>query len=256
MTVCPPGPESAAAEGDDSGLCHFQRFYQTSRLQLVQQAKADLCLAVQADCLCLGELLRGSSHRDSAGENCPYCQSTEEGAKLHTVSQKCGSGEYHVCLLIDHCEVDTLVQVGVTKNALLTTRLRLSKYISHILNSGDIERERMAGITKALCSLLGSEQTNLRNVANTGYPTLLCPHLGHLQLQQGWGDLFSNLSKIGSAVGHHQTRHSQLAALIFLYKRCIPDAESNWHYYLHTEDENEESEILHSVFTGCFEDEA
>lgn len=256
MTVRPPGPESAAAEEGDAGLCHFQRFYQTSRLQLVQQAKADLWLAVQADCLCLGEPLRGSSQRDSAGENCPYRQSTEEGAELHTVSRKCGSGECRVCLLIDHCEVDTLVQVGVTKNALLTTRLRLSKFISHILNSGDIEHERMAAITKALCSLLGCQQTKLRNVANTGYLTLLCPRLGRLQLQRGWGDLFSNLSKIGSAVGHHQTRRCQLAALIFLRKKCIPDAESNWHYYLQTEDENEESEILRSVFAGCFEDEA
>ena len=158
-------------------------------------------------------------------------------------------------MLIDHCEVDTLVQVGVTKNAQLTTRLRMSKYIAHILNAGDIVQERMAAITKALCSLLGCGQTKLRNVANTGFLTLLCPRLVRLQLQQGWGDLFSNLSKIGSAVGHHQTPRSQLAALIFLRKRCIPDAESNWHYYLQTENEHEETEILDSVFSGCFEDE-
>ena len=229
VTVCPPGTEDV-----DAG-----------------EAKGNLWTAVQPDCVCLGQPLRGSSQSDSPGENCPYHQGTDEGAEIHTVGRKCGTQECRVCLLIDHCELDTLVQVGVTKNALLTTRLRLSKYIAYILNSGDIHQERMATITKALCSLLGCEQTK-----NTGFLNLLCPRLGRLQLQRGWGDIFSNLSKIASAVGHHQTHRSQLAALIFLRKRCIRDAESNWHYYLQTDDGDEETEILNSVFSGCFEDEA
>ena len=254
MTVQPPGSESEN-DGDDPSLRHFQRSYQTDRLQLVKQAKGDLWAAAQADCLCLGEPLRGSSQRSSAGENCPYHQSTDEGAELHTVNRKCGNQECRVCLLIDHCEVDSLVELGVSKNAQLTTRLRLSKHIAHILNSGDIGQERMAEITKALCSLLGCGQTKLRNVANTGFLTLLCPRLCRLQLHRGWGNLWSTLSKIGSAVGHHESRRSQLAALIFLRKRCILDAESNWHYYLQSEDENEEEEILESVFSACFQDE-
>ena len=256
VTVRPPGTEDVDAGDVDPRLRDFERSSQTVRLQTVQQAKGNLWTAVRPDCVCLGEPLRGSSQRDSPGENCPYYQGTEEGAEIHTIPQKCGSQECGVYLLIDHCELDTLVQVGVTKNALLTTRLRLSKYIAHILNSGDIQQERMATITKALCSLLGCEQTKLRNVANTGFLTLLCPRLGRLQLERGWGNIFSNLSKIGSAVGHHETHRSQLAALIFLRKRCVHDPESNWHYYLQTEDEEEETEILNSVFSGCFEDES
>ena len=50
VTVCPPGTEDV-----DAG-----------------EAKGNLWTAVQPDCVCLGQPLRGSSQSDSPGENCPY----------------------------------------------------------------------------------------------------------------------------------------------------------------------------------------
>ena len=157
-------------------------------------------------------------------------------------------------MLIDHCELPPHIELGVSKNATLTAKLQMSKYIAHILNSGQIDAEPMAIITKSLCVLLSCKQTTLRNIANTGFLTLLCPYLECVQLQKGWGTLWPNLSKIGSAVGHHQGHRNQVAALIFMRKKCIQEPESNWHFYLQTEDADEEREIMDTVFSGCFDE--
>ena len=112
VTVRPPGTEDVDAGDVDPRLRDFERSSQTVRLQTVQQAKGNLWTAARADCVCSGAPLRGSSQPDSPSENCPYHQGTEEGAEIHSVRRKCGSQECRVCLLIDHCELDTLVQVA------------------------------------------------------------------------------------------------------------------------------------------------
>lgn len=240
-----------------SPLERFQTAYRTLRPEETRQAKKDLWSACKADCMCTSEpAAGGSSQETDGGDNCPYCQSSDEGAELHTVRRLCGYQECRVCLLIDHCEEASLLQMGLSKNARLTNLLQFSQFIAHVLNSGDIDVERLKAITNALCSLLCCKSTRLRNVANTGFLTMLCPRLHCVQLQKGWGNLWSNLSKIGTAVGHHESRRSQLAALIFIRRKCILEAENSWNYYLQSEDEREERDIIEDVFNGCFEEES
>ena len=222
----------------------------------MKQAKKQLWDASKADCLCEADSSTRSSQGTQPGENCPYCQAAEEGAQICNVARKCGNQECRVCELVDHCEIPALVLMGVNRNDRLTALLQLSRYLVHILNSSDIDQERMAIITNALCSLLCCKQTKLRNVANTGFLAELCPNLVHVQLSTGWANLWSNLSKIASAVGHHQNRRSQLAALIFIREKCLPEPENHWHYYLQSEDEIEEQEVREAVFHECFEEEA
>jgi len=78
----------------------------------------------------------------------------------------------------------------------------------------------------------------------------MCPHLKHLHLQKGWGDVWSNLSKVASAVGHHGDRRSQLAALMFVRKKCIA-ADNKWLWFLQSEDLEEEQRIDQEVFRAA-----
>ena len=241
---------------EDSRLRRFQQHFHTLHTTEVEKARQDLWDASKSDCLCLDQPLgsRGSQGTDP-GEDCPYVRASTEGGEIKDVNRPCQNLECRVCLLMGHCELPSHVELGVSKNAILTAKLKMSKYIAHILNSGDIDADRMATITAALCVLLSCKQTTLRNVANAGFLTMMCPYLECLQLHKGWGALWSNLSKIGSAVGHHEGRRNQVATLLFVRKKCILAPESDWHFYLQTGEEEEEREIMDSVFAGCFDEE-
>ena len=113
----------------------------------------------------MSELAGSFLQEPDAGEDCPYCRITDKGGELDTVSRKCRAQDCHVCMLIDHCELLSCIELGMNKNASLATKLQMSKHVAHISNSGEIDAEPMAVITKALCLLLSCKQTTLKNIA-------------------------------------------------------------------------------------------
>ncbi|XP_078363540.1 uncharacterized protein LOC144647736 [Oculina patagonica] len=237
---------------EDPRVRRLQQRFHTVHTAAVEKARQELWDASKSDCLCLSEPHGGNSSQGTdPGDDCPYVRMSDEGGEIRNVNRLCRNTECRICGLMDYCELTSHVELGVSKNASLTAKLQVSKHIAHLLNSGDIDDDRVAAITEALCTLLSCKRTKLRNVANTGFLTMLCPFLECVQLQSGWGTLWSNLSKIGSAVGHHKGRRNQVAALLFVRKKCILAPESNWHFYLQT-DEEEEREIMDTVFAGCF----
>ncbi|KAL9989677.1 hypothetical protein ACROYT_G004247 [Oculina patagonica] len=237
---------------EDPRVRRFQQRFHTVHTAAVEKARQELWDASKSDCLCLSEPHGGNSSQGTdPGDDCPYVRMSDEGGEIRNVNRLCRNTECRICGLMDYCELTSHVELGVSKNASLTAKLQVSKHIAHLLNSGDIDDDRVAAITEALCTLLSCKRTKLRNVANTGFLTMLCPFLECVQLQSGWGTLWSSLSKIGSSVGHHKGRRNQVAALLFVRKKCILAPESNWHFYLQT-DEEEEREIMDTVFAGCF----
>ena len=234
---------------DNPRLRHFQQSFHTVHTTWVVKEKQDLWDASESECLCSPESQGGNSQGTDPSKDCPYVRMNDEGGEIHNVNHLCRNIECRICSLMDNCELTSHVELGVRKNASLMAKLKISKHIAHLLNSVEIDADRVAAITEALCVLLSCKQTNL---ANTGFLTMLCPYLECLQLQRGWGALWFNLSKISSAVSHHEGRRNQLAALLFVRKKCILAPESNWHFYLQTEDKEEEREITNSVFAGCF----
>ena len=110
----------------------------------------------------------------------------------------------------------TLAALGLKRNKHLTALLELAPSIAHCLNSDELPNERRAQFVNAFCELLNCSKTKVQFVFHAGFLCVVCPKLKHLQLERGWGDVWANLSKIGSAIGYHISHQSQLAALIFL----------------------------------------
>lgn len=230
-----------------------QRVWTTYRQVRSQEAKSamqSLWMECQADCTCLGTPVgSGPASQDA---NCPYCLCTEQGEEVHTVARICGNTECRICALINKCDLGDGIRAGVSKNSRLTALLDLSQYIATLLNSTDLPEERRSSITHALCCICSCKITRLRNMANVGFLTELCPHLKLLQLQKGWGDFWNQLSKLGTAIGYHQNRESQIAALIYIRRQCIRDVNSHWHWYLQSDDLAKEQHLNCTVFDGCF----
>ena len=69
---------------------------------------------------------------------------------------------------------------------------------------------------KSCLYLFGSSSSRLPHIANTDMLIILCLQLWHLLLKKGWGDVWCNLSKIASAIGHYTDNCSQIPALMFI----------------------------------------
>ncbi|KAJ7354934.1 hypothetical protein OS493_029043 [Desmophyllum pertusum] len=190
-----------------------------------KSALQDLWVACRADCMCLGTpagVDASSSSQASQDVNCPYVL----------------------------CDLGNAISFGVNKNNRLTAMPELSQYIAAVLHSTEITEERRSAMSGALSCLLGCQATKLRNVANVGFLTELCPRLLSLQLQKGWGNLWGQLSKLSTALGYHQDHESHVAVLIFLRRQCVPD--DNWHWFLQSDDRAMEQRLHQTTFTGCF----
>lgn len=189
--------------------------------------------------------------QDDRDHNCPYCISDDEGTDLATVKSKCqNEEECAVCILMNKLDKPTLTALGLKRNERLTAMLEIAPSITECLNAHEVPDDRRQLLSEAFCDLLSCCRTKLRFVANVGVLVKMCPHLKHLHLQKGWGDVWSNLSKVASAVGHHGDRRSQLAALMFVRKKCIA-ADNKWLWFLQSEDLEEEQRIDQEVFRAA-----
>ena len=146
---------------------------------------------------------------------------TKEGGDVEGVVEQCLNQDCIVCQLMKKLDPLTLVGLGLKCNPHLAAMLELAPSIARLLNSGETPEERRPTLVHALRELLGCSVTKLRSVANVGFLCMLYLPLKHLQLERGWRDVWSHLSKVGTAIGHHEDRQSQLAALIFLLQRCV-----------------------------------
>ena len=189
-------------------------------------------------------------------QDCPYVLCDESGREVDQVSERCENQQCTACELMNKLDRPTLIGLGLKRNEKLTALLQLAPSIAHCLNSGEVSNERRAEFVKAFLELLGCGKSKLRQVANAGFLCMLCPNLKHLQLERGLGDVWANLSKIGSAIGYHTSHQSQLAALVFLVRRCVRGADNKWSWYLQPGDSVEEQRILREDFAGCYDETA
>ena len=68
-----------------------------------------------------------------------------------------------------------------------------------------------------VCGICCCKLTRLKNMANVDFRSEPDPHLRYRQLPKGWGDFWSQLSKLGTAdPSYHQDHKSQITALIYL----------------------------------------
>lgn len=228
--------------------------YREVRDQTVAAKVCSLWTTWKRNCTCLGE----PAVRPSQGEedqNCPYCLCDEEGGDVERVAEQCLNQDCLVCQFMNKLDRPTLVGLGLKRNQRLAAMLELAPSIARLLNSGETPEERRPSLVNALRELLGCSSTKLRSVANAGFLCMLCPRLKHLQLERGWGDVWSHLSKLGTAIGHHEDRQSQLAALVFLLRRCVRGEDQRWLWYLQPDDPEEQQRILAQVFAGCFSEQ-
>ena len=207
----------------------------------------DVWTASRADCTCLGEPATRDS-QDDGDQNCPYCLCQEAGGNVANVRDKCQNANCTACTLMNKLDQRTITALGFKRNERLTAMLELAPLITECLNTGDIAEDRRTQLSRAFEDILSCSSSRLRYVANTGMLIMLCPRLRHLLLQKGWGDVWCNLSKIASAIGHHTDHWSQIAALVFIRRRCIPDTNSKWLWFLQSEDPAQEREIDRTVF--------
>ena len=221
--------------------------YQGLRTTTVNGGVQEIWQACKANCMCLGEAITASSQGPEPDENCVYRVVDEEGGSVSTVSSSCRNADCRVCLLMNKLDKPTLIALGMKRNERLTAMLQLSPFIAHQLNSGEVPEDRRKVLVQAFCELLSCSTTRLRNVANVGFLVMLCPHLLFLNLERGWGNVWSNLSKVATAVGYHGDRRSQLAALVFMRRRCVPDG-NRWLWFLQTDNREEEREVNEAIF--------
>lgn len=232
---------------DEARQAAALRHYEEIRDRNVKRRIQELWTASQADCTCIGEPITRAS-QDDTDQNCPYRLAIEEGGDITTTTSKCVNEiGCSVCTMMNKLDKPTLAALGLKRNERLTAMLELAPSIAHCLNSGEIPEERRQVLTEAFLDLLSCGKTKLRYVANVGFLVMICPRLKHLHLEKGWGDVWCNLSKVATAIGHHVDRHSQLAALIFMRQRCITDSSSKWFWYFQSEDPNEQT-INQEVF--------
>lgn len=240
----------------DETLQQIRQEYRRVHREEVKSALQGLWTACQADCTCHGTSRANSSSQASQDENCPYCIATEQSVEVHELTRNCENTECRVCVLMNHCDLADAVAAGVNKNLRFAAQLSLSEYMATILNSTELSDERRSTITEALCDLCSCKITKLRNMANVGFLTEFCPRLKLLQLQRGWGDFWKELSTVGTAIGYHQDRESQVATLIYLRRQCIRDENSHWLWYLRSDDIALEERLNRTVFAGCTAQEA
>lgn len=191
-----------------------------------------------------------------ADQNCPYVLCDQRGGEVDQVLERCANAECTPRELMNKLDRLTLLRFGLKRNERLAAHLEVAPSIAHCLNSGELPSARRAEFVDAFCELLGCGSTKVRFVANVGFLCMVCPNLKHLQLERGWGDVWSNLSKIGSAIGYHTGHQSQLAALVFLVRRCVRGADNKWKWYLQPGDREAEQRILREDFAGCYDDTA
>ena len=166
---------------------------------------------------------------------------------MREVHGTCRNTECNVCILMNTLDQPTLVALGMKRNERLSAMLQLSPFLAQQLNSGEVPEDRRKVLAEAFSYLLGCSATKLRNVANVGFLVMLCPRLVYLNLERGWGNVWSNLSKIASAVGYHQNHRSQLAALVFMRRRCIAE-NSSWAWFLQSIEHAEEDALAREIF--------
>lgn len=219
----------------------------------VSRRVRDLWTATKTECTCHGEAVVRPSQGDG-DQNCPYRLCDERGGEVDQVWQTCENEQCTPCELMNKLDKPTLVGLGLKRNERLAAHLEIATSITNCLNFGDLPNERKAELVDAFCDLLGCGKTKVRFVANVGFLCMVCPNLKHLQLERGWGDVWANLSKIGSAIGYHTSPQSQLAALVFLVRRCVRGADNKWPWYLQLGDREEEQRILREDFAGCYDE--
>lgn len=224
-----------------------QQSYRNERVQEVQHRVSDVWSARKSDCTCCAEAIRRPSQGDK-DYDCPYCICDDEGGDIPTVTTKCqNEEECAVCMLMNKLDEPILTALGMKRNERLSAMLELAPSIAESLNSGDVPEDRRRLLSEAFCDLLSCSRTKLRFVANVGFLAMICPNLRHLHLKKGWGDVWCNLSKVASAVGHHGDQRSQVAALMYVRQRCI--AENNkWLWFLQSKDLTQERRIEQEVF--------
>ena len=164
------------------------------------------------------------------------------------VRTKCQNPTCSICMLVNKLDQPTITALGLKRNERLAAMLEFAPLIAQCLNGGQIPEDRRVLLCKALEDILSCSATRLRYIANAGMLVMLRPRLQHLLLQRGWGDVWCNLSKIASAIGHHSDHHSQIAALMYVRRRCIPESNNRWLWFLQPEDPTEEEEIDRTVF--------
>ena len=207
----------------------------------------DVWTATGADCTCLGEPVVRDS-QDEEDQSCPYCLCQEGGGDMADVRTKCQNPTCSICMLVNKLDQPTITALGLKRNQRLAAMLEFAPLIAQCLNGGQIPEDRRILLCKALEDILSCSATRLRYIANAGMLVMLRPRLQHLLLQRGWGDVWCNLSKIASAIGHHSDHHSQIAALMYIRRRCIPESNNRWLWFLQPEDPTEEEEIDRTVF--------
>lgn len=226
-------------------------YYRQVRDKTVCEGVTSVWAAMKADCMCLADAI-GSSSQGSTDANCPYCIRDEEGGDVSSVTSRCHNQECNVCLMMNKLDKSMLAAVGLKRNERLTVMLELAPGIARCLNSGEVPPDRRQVLVEAFCKLLSCSRTKLRFVGNVGFLVMVCPRLKHLQLEKGWGEVWCNLSKVASAIGYHDSLNSQLAALMFMREKCIPDRENKWKWYLDSQQEVEQ-QINREIFGGQFQ---
>ena len=223
--------------------------FQTLRGEKVDEKLQQVWQACRPDCMCHGEAPTHCSQGSSAelDVNCVYCLGDEQGASMREVHGTCRNTECNVCILMNTLDQPTLVALGMKRNERLSAMLQLSPFLAQQLNSGEVPEDRRKVLAEAFSYLLGCSATKLRNVANVGFLVMLCPRLVYLNLERGWGNVWSNLSKIASAIGYHQNHRSQLAALVFMRRRCIAE-NSSWAWFLQSIEHAEEDALAREIF--------
>ena len=218
--------------------------------QEVQRRVSDVWTARKSDCTCSAEPITHPSQGD-IDHNCPYCIRDDEGGNMGNVPNKCrNEEECAVCLLMNKLDKPTLTALGLKCNERLTAMLELAPSIADSLNSGHVPEDRRQVLCEAFCDLLACSRTKLRFVSNVGFLVMICPNLKHLHLQKGWGDVWCNLSKVASAIGYHGDQHSQIAALMFMRQKCIPENDK-WSWFLQSKELEEEQRIRQEVFQAA-----
>ena len=139
-----------------------------------------------------------------ADQNCPYVLCDQRGGEVDQVSERCANAQCTPCQLINKLDRLTLIGLGLKRNERLAAHLEVAPLIAECLNSGELPSARRAEFVNAFCERLGCGSTKVRFVANVGFLCMVCPNLKHLQLERGWGDVWSNLSKISLAIGYLQ----------------------------------------------------
>lgn len=67
--------------------------------------------------------------------------------------------------------------------------LELAPSIAESFNSGECPDDRRQLLSEAFYELLPCCRTKLQFGANAGFLIMIRPHLKHLHLQKGWGDV-------------------------------------------------------------------